>query len=96
MNSAIDELIPARVRGHLDLMINSTFWAGAALGSGASLLLLDTGILPPAFSWRLAFGIGSLIGIVVLFLRQYVPESPRWLMSTAKKGKPEKWWPRSK
>jgi MFS family permease len=89
VNSAIDELIPARVRGHVDLMINSTFWAGAALGSGASLLLLDTGILPPAFSWRLAFGIGALIGIVVLFLRRYVPESPRWLMIHGEKGEAE-------
>lgn len=80
VNSAVDELIPARVRGHVDLMINSTFWGGALLGSGASLLLLDTGILPPTFSWRLAFGIGAAIGIVVLVLRRYVPESPRWLM----------------
>ena len=89
VNSAIDELIPARVRGHVDLMINSTFWAGAALGSGASLLLLDTGILPPSFSWRLAFGIGALIGIVVLFLRRYVPESPRWLMIHGEKKEAE-------
>jgi MFS family permease len=80
VNSAIDELIPARLRGQVDLMINSTFWGGAVLGSGASLLLLDSGILPPAFSWRLAFGIGAAIGIVVLALRRYVPESPRWLM----------------
>ena len=75
VNSAIDELIPARVRGHVDLMINSTFWAGAALGSGASLLLLDTGIFAPTVSWRFAFGIGAAIGIVVLFLRHYVPEA---------------------
>jgi MFS family permease len=83
VNSAIDELIPARVRGHVDLMINSTFWAGAALGSGASLLLLDTGWLPPTFSWRLAFLIGAAIGIVILALRRHVPESPRWLMTHA-------------
>lgn len=81
VNSAVDELIPARVRGHVDLMINSTFWGGAALGSGASLLLLNTGILPPTLSWRLAFAIGAAIGIVVLMLRRYVPESPRWLMT---------------
>lgn len=80
VNSAIDELIPARVRGYTDLMINSTFWGGAALGAGASLLLLNTGILPATLSWRLAFGIGAAIGIVVLALRRYVPESPRWLM----------------
>jgi len=89
VNSAIDELIPARVRGHVDLMINSTFWAGAALGSGASLLLLDTGILPPTVSWRFAFGIGAVIGIVVLMLRRYVPESPRWLMIHGAQGEAE-------
>jgi MFS family permease len=80
VNSAIDGLIPARLRGHVDLMINSTFWGGAALGSGASLLLLNTGILAPAISWRLAFVIGAVIGLLVLMLRRYVPESPRWLM----------------
>ncbi len=80
VNSAVDELIPARVRGHVDLIINSTFWIGAALGSGASVLLFHTKFLPPSFSWRLAFVIGAVIGIVVLFLRHYVPESPRWLM----------------
>ena len=80
VNSAIDELIPARLRGQVDLAINSTFWGGAALGSGVSLLLLDTGILPAALSWRLAFAVGAAIGIVVLILRRHVPESPRWLM----------------
>lgn len=80
VNSAVDELIPARLRGYVDLLVNSTFWIGAALGSGASLVLLDTGILSPTYSWRLAFGIGAGIGIVVLFMRQYVPESPRWLI----------------
>lgn len=80
VNSAVDELIPARVRGHVDLIINSTFWIGAALGSGASLLLLKTGFLAPTVSWRVAFFIGAVIGIVVLVMRRYVPESPRWLM----------------
>ncbi|HEX4750426.1 MAG TPA: MFS transporter [Bryobacteraceae bacterium] len=80
VNSAVDELIPAAVRGHVDLIINSTFWIGAALGSGASLLLLNTGILPPTTSWRVAFFVGAAIGVVVLVMRRYVPESPRWLM----------------
>jgi MFS family permease len=80
INSAVDELIPGRVRGHTDLVINSTFWIGAALGSGASLLLLNTSFLPPAFAWRLAFGVGALIGVAVLAMRRHVPESPRWLM----------------
>jgi MFS family permease len=80
VNSAVDELIPGRVRGHVDLLVNATFWIGAAIGSGASLLLLDTGVLPLNFSWRLAFGIGASIGMVMLFLRRHVPESPRWLL----------------
>lgn len=80
VNSAVDELIPARVRGYVDLLINSTFWIGAALGSGASLLLLDPSLLPVKYGWRFAFGIGAAIGIVVLFLRKHVPESPRWLI----------------
>lgn len=80
VNSAVDELIPGRLRGRVDLIINSTFWIGAALGSGASLLLLNNRFLSPALGWRFAFGLGAAIGIVVLFLRHYVPESPRWLM----------------
>jgi MFS family permease len=80
INSAIDELIPGRIRGHVDLLVNSTFWIGAALGSGASVLLLDTTALSPAFSWRFAFGIGAVIGVGVLLMRHHVPESPRWLL----------------
>jgi MFS family permease len=80
INSAVDELIPARVRGHVDLLINSTFWIGALIGSGASLILLKPGLLPPDLGWRFAFGIGALIGLGVLALRQHVPESPRWLI----------------
>ncbi|HEX4230664.1 MAG TPA: MFS transporter [Bryobacteraceae bacterium] len=90
VNSAIDELIPARLRGRIDLTINSTFWGGAALGAGASLLLLNTGLVPPAFSWRLAFLIGASIGIVVLVVRRHVPESPRWLLIHGKEGEADK------
>lgn len=89
VNSAVDELIPAAVRGHVDLLINSTFWIGAALGSGASLILLNTGLLPPSFSWRLAFLIGAAIGIVVIWMRKHVPESPRWLMIHGRRGEAE-------
>jgi len=89
VNSAIDELIPARLRGHVDLTINSTFWGGAALGSGASLLLLNSGILAPTLAWRLSFIIGAAIGIVVLALRRHVPESPRWLMIHREKSEGE-------
>ncbi len=80
VNSAVDELIPGRLRGQIDLIINSTFWIGAALGSGASLLLLNTGLFPPSLSWRFAFGIGAAIGALILVMRHWVPESPRWLM----------------
>jgi MFS family permease len=80
INSAIDELIPAEVRGRVDLMINATFWIGAALGSAGALFLLDSGIVSPDVGWRFAFGIGALLGLTILCLRRAVPESPRWLM----------------
>lgn len=80
INSAIDELIPARVRGRVDLMINGSYWIGAALGSAATLLLLDTNRLPIWLGWRLAFGIGAALGLVVVLLRRWIPESPRWLL----------------
>jgi len=80
INSAIDELIPARVRGTVDLAINGTFWIGAALGAGLSLLLLDPRWLPPALGWRLAFGLGAVLGLSMLLVRRHVPESPRWLI----------------
>ncbi|MBV8068793.1 MAG: MFS transporter [Acidobacteriaceae bacterium] len=80
VNSAVDELIPADVRGHVDLLINSTFWIGAAIGSGASLVLLNSEFLSARYSWRLAFLIGAALGSVVLWMRRHVPESPRWLM----------------
>src|SRR4051794_10799549 len=81
INSAIDELIPARVRGWVDLAINGTYWLGAALGSMATLVLLDTRLLSVNLGWRLGFGIGALIGLVILFFRNHIPESPRWLMT---------------
>lgn len=90
INSAVDELIPSKVRGHVDLLINSTFWIGAALGSGASLLLLDSGLFRPDLAWRFAFGIGAALGTGILFLRQNVPESPRWLMVHGRAQEAEK------
>lgn len=80
INSAVDELIPGRVRGHADLAINSSFWIGAALGSGAALVLVNNSWMSPSFSWRLAFALGAIIGLGVLIMRRHVPESPRWLM----------------
>ena len=79
INSAIDELIPARVRGRVDLVINGTYWLGSAAGAGGALLLLDTSNFPADIGWRLAFGIGAIFGIFVLLVRRNVPESPRWL-----------------
>jgi MFS family permease len=80
INSAIQELIPARYRGRTDLAINGSFWLGAAVAALASLVLLNPRILPPDLGWRVAFGIGAILGVGVLALRRYVPESPRWLM----------------
>jgi MFS family permease len=80
INSAIDELIPARVRGATDLMINGSYWIGTAVGAALSLVLLDTSIFAPDIGWRLAFGIGAVLGVGILLVRRHVPESPRWLM----------------
>jgi MFS family permease len=80
INSAIDELIPARRRGWTDLAINGSFWIGAALGAAGSLLVLDPRIIPPTIGWRAAFAIGGVLGFAIMWLRRYVPESPRWLM----------------
>ena len=80
INSAIDELIPARVRGRVDLMINGSYWIGAAVGAGATLWLLDPRYLPVSLGWRFAFGIGAVLGLIVIFFRRWIPESPRWLM----------------
>jgi MFS family permease len=78
INSAIDELIPARLRGRIDLIVNGSYWAGAAIGAAGSLLLLSGRIVGIDTGWRLAFGIGAVLGGFILFLRRYVPESPRW------------------
>jgi MFS family permease len=80
INSAIDELIPARVRGRVDLIINGSYWIGAALGAGATVFLLDPRVFPIASGWRIAFGIGATLGLIVIFFRRWIPESPRWLM----------------
>ena len=79
INSAIDELIPARVRGRVDLIINGSYWLGAAGGALGALVLLDTSIFAPDVGWRLAFLIGAVLGVGILLVRRHVPESPRWL-----------------
>jgi MFS family permease len=80
INSAIDELIPARVRGRVDLIINGSYWVGAALGAAATLVLLNPRWVPTWLGWRFAFGIGATLGLIVIFFRRWIPESPRWLM----------------
>jgi MFS family permease len=84
INSAIQELIPARFRGRTDLAVNGSFWVGAALGALGAVVLLRPGLLPPDWGWRAAFGIGAALGLGILFLRRWIPESPRWLMLHAR------------
>ena len=80
INSAVQELIPARYRGRTDLAINGSFWVGAALGAGGAVFLLEPGRLPPDIGWRVAFGLGAVLGLGIIFLRRLLPESPRWLL----------------
>jgi MFS family permease len=79
--SSIQEFVPARYRGWTDLVINGSFWIGAALGAGASIVLLDPSVLPEDYGWRAAFFIGAVLGLGVLIMRSWIPESPRWLMT---------------
>jgi MFS family permease len=79
INSAVDELIPARVRGIIDLSINGSYWIGTAIGAALSLVLLDTSIFALNVGWRIAFGLAALFGVAILLVRRNVPESPRWL-----------------
>ncbi len=81
INSAVQEFIPARYRGRTDLAINGSWWLGAAAGAIASIVLLDRDIFGPDIGWRLAFILGALLALIVLVLRRFVPESPRWSMT---------------
>ena len=86
VNATIQELIPARRRGFTDLVINGSFWLGAAIGALGATVVLDPAIMPPEIGWRAAFIIGGMLGFIVLLLRRFLPESPRWLMTH---GQPE-------
>ena len=81
VNSAIDELIPAKYRGRIDLIVNGSFWVGAAAGAAITPLLLDQRLFAINVGWRLGFGIGGVLGLSILLLRRFVPESPRWLVT---------------
>ena len=90
INSTIQELIPARVRGWTDLVINGSFWVGAALGAVGSIVLLDPALFDPDTGWRLAFLIGAGLAFVIFFMRMWIPESPRWLMTHGRVHEAEK------
>ncbi|WP_243064552.1 MFS transporter [Humibacter sp. RRB41] len=79
INSAIDELVPAKRRGVVDLAINGSYWLGTAFGAMLTVFLLNTAIFAPALGWRLAFGLGAVLGLSILLVRRNVPESPRWM-----------------
>src|SRR5712672_2335812 len=80
INSTIQELVPARYRGWTDLLINGSFWIGAALGAISAIVLLDPAVIGPDLGWRLAYLTGACLGLVVFVMRMWIPESPRWLM----------------
>ena len=76
INSAIDELIPARYRGRVDIAVNGTYWAGAIIGTLGTFILLNG--IDLSLGWRLGFLIGPVLGVVILLVRRHLPESPRW------------------
>jgi MFS family permease len=80
INSTIQELVPARYRGWTDLVINGSFWIGAAMGAVSAIVLLDPALIGPDLGWRLAYLTGACLGLVVFVMRMWIPESPRWLM----------------
>src|SRR5205085_2555154 len=81
INSAIQELIPARYRGRVDLAVNGSFWVGAGLAGIISVMITDPQIASAGIGWRLAFLVGAVLALFVLFMRRSMPESPRWLMT---------------
>jgi MFS family permease len=90
VNSAVQELIPARRRGQTDLIINGSFWVGAAMGAVGSIVVLDPRNFPIELGWRFAFVGGALLGLVILYIRRFLPESPRWLMTHGRVAEAER------
>lgn len=80
INSAIDEMMPARLRGRIALMVNGSYWLGAAAGAAMAYPLLNPDLLPEDIGWRATFAIGGVLGLIILVVRRIVPESPRWLV----------------
>jgi MFS family permease len=81
INSATEELNPARVRGRVELAINGSWWLGTLIGAASSVVLLNTNLFPVDLGWRLAFAIGAVLGVGIILIRRLLPESPRWLMT---------------
>src|SRR6185436_10386248 len=90
INSTIQELVPARVRGWTDLAINGSFWIGAALGAFGAVFLLDPALFDPELGWRLGFFIGAALALVIFIMRFWLPESPRWLMTHGRAAEAER------
>ena len=90
INSAIDELIPAHFRGRVDIAINGTYWVGALFGALANLYLLNPDNVAENFGWRIAFFIGPVLGLSIIWLRRHIPESPRWLLTHGRADEAER------
>src|SRR5947209_11642910 len=90
INSAIDELIPSHYRGRVDIAVNGTYWAGAMIGAVSSIFLLDPHLIPVNIGWRIGFFIGPVAGLIIIYLRRTIPESPRWLMTHGREEEAEK------
>lgn len=90
INSAIDELIPARVRGRVDVVVNGSFWIGTSIAAALSIPVLNGDLVPEDLGWRALFALGALLGLGVLFVRRMVPESPRWLFIHGREDEAER------